>query len=184
MQCLPETPNRREAGSAFVIALLVLVVLSILGLSLMLVTAGENQVGANERMVNRVFYTADSGLAVAASRILVANDYSALTEELVFKDPTATSVNMSNTVRTGRVIPLLDAPCDLCQISNVGSYNEKTFRKMANHLTAEGFREVGATGVEVARKRVEAVLEMQPWETTTQAYLEDFKVAQGKLTTP
>ena len=56
-----------EAGSAYVITLLALVVLTILALSLALVTQTEVQVGANEKTVNRTFYAADSGLGIAVA---------------------------------------------------------------------------------------------------------------------
>jgi Tfp pilus assembly protein PilX len=60
-----------EAGSAYVITLLALVVLTILALSLALVTQTEVQVGANEKTVNRTFYAADSGLSIWVAELMV-----------------------------------------------------------------------------------------------------------------
>src|SRR6185503_10975606 len=62
----PHTAVRRragEAGSAYIIALLALVVLSILGLGLALITQTEMQVGAGEMTYQRLLYSADSGTA-------------------------------------------------------------------------------------------------------------------------
>jgi Tfp pilus assembly protein PilX len=52
--------RRREAGSAYVVALLVLVVLSVVGIALTLITQTEVQIGSNEASQNRSFYSADS----------------------------------------------------------------------------------------------------------------------------
>lgn len=57
-----------ETGSAYLIVLLVLVVLSIVGLSLVLVTQIESEIGTNERIIHRTFYSADSGVAAAVAR--------------------------------------------------------------------------------------------------------------------
>jgi Tfp pilus assembly protein PilX len=65
------THRSNQAGSAYVITLLALVVLTILALSLALVTQTEVQVGANEKTVNRTFYAADSGLNIWLAELLV-----------------------------------------------------------------------------------------------------------------
>jgi len=57
-----------EAGSAYLIVLLVLVVLTIVGLSLVLVTQVESEIGSTERIIHRTFYSADSGIAAAVAR--------------------------------------------------------------------------------------------------------------------
>jgi Tfp pilus assembly protein PilX len=72
----PEVRVRRgERGSAYLITLMALVVLTILGLSLVLVTQTEVQVGANERTVNRTFYAADSGFHIITAEALANNTY-------------------------------------------------------------------------------------------------------------
>ena len=56
------SPRPSETGSAYIVTLLALVVLTILALALAMVTQTEVQVGANEKTINRTFYAADSGL--------------------------------------------------------------------------------------------------------------------------
>ncbi|MBV8202862.1 MAG: hypothetical protein JOZ15_19775, partial [Acidobacteria bacterium] len=58
---------RGERGSAFIVALLVLVVLTIAGLALTLMTQTEMRIGANEREANRTFYASDSGIQVSTA---------------------------------------------------------------------------------------------------------------------
>jgi hypothetical protein len=65
--------SRREAGSAYIMALLVLVVLSVMGLALALVSQTELQIGANELTVHRVLYGADSGIDQNLARYLTSN---------------------------------------------------------------------------------------------------------------
>lgn len=65
----PRRPRgRSEEGSAYLITLLVLVVLTIVGLSLIVVTRIESEIGDTERMIHRTFYSADSGIAAAVAR--------------------------------------------------------------------------------------------------------------------
>jgi hypothetical protein len=64
------TDLRREAGSAYIVTLLALVVLTILALALTLVTQGEVQIGGAEKTVNRLFYSTDSALSLAAPKII------------------------------------------------------------------------------------------------------------------
>src|SRR5262249_14397393 len=71
--------RRGEAGSAYMIVIGALAVLSTIGLALIAVTQTEFQIGGSERVNNRVFYAADSGIAVATARALVSGDYTATT---------------------------------------------------------------------------------------------------------
>ena len=50
-----------QSGSAYLAALLAMVVLSIIGLSLAFITQNEMLIGANQRTVTRVLYDADAG---------------------------------------------------------------------------------------------------------------------------
>jgi hypothetical protein len=68
-----KSPDRNrvyESGSAYIVALMALLVLTIGGLSVALLSQTEMQVGANERLAERAFYAAESGLNVATSYIL------------------------------------------------------------------------------------------------------------------
>jgi type II secretory pathway component PulK len=57
-----------QRGSAYLVVLLALVVLTIIGLSLVMVTQTEVQLGSNERTINRTFYAAESGIKFAIAR--------------------------------------------------------------------------------------------------------------------
>ena len=56
-----------ENGSAYLFALLVLLVLTVIGLSLAIITQSEVQIGAAERTGVRVFYDSDAAVRVQVS---------------------------------------------------------------------------------------------------------------------
>lgn len=63
-------PRSGERGSAYIVALMALLVLTLGGLSVALITQTEMQVGVNERLQVRDFYAAESGLAIATGDVL------------------------------------------------------------------------------------------------------------------
>ncbi len=62
---------RRQQGSVFVVALLMLVLLTIIGLSLALVTETEMLLGGNERIVTETFYASEAGVNVVLGQSTV-----------------------------------------------------------------------------------------------------------------
>jgi hypothetical protein len=66
-------PSSGQAGSAYIVTLLALVILTILVLTLTLVTQSEVAIGGTEKTTNRAFYAADSGLGFGPPKI-VAGD--------------------------------------------------------------------------------------------------------------
>lgn len=71
--------RRREQGSAFVISILVLFVLSVLGMALMLTTTTEKDIAINYRWGEQAFFNADAALEygknLLASQALVNGDF-------------------------------------------------------------------------------------------------------------
>ncbi len=73
---------RKEEGSAFIISILVLFVLSVLGLALMLTTSTEKDIAINYRWGEQAFFNADAALEygknVLASSALANTDFSGI----------------------------------------------------------------------------------------------------------
>ena len=69
----------KEQGSVFVVALLALVLLTVIGLSLALVTETEMLLGTNERVIMETFYAAETGVSV-----ILAQSISGSTDEQCF----------------------------------------------------------------------------------------------------
>jgi Tfp pilus assembly protein PilX len=170
MRAIERQRPTNERGSAYVVTLLALVVLTILALSLTLVTQSEMQIGVNERIIQRVFYAADSGIAATTARSLVTNDFSART--LVLEEPeTNQLLNFRNTAEITPLVPILDAPCNLCEINNAGTYSDKAYRKISHAVTVNAARLGGADDTQTASKTISAMIDLQPWKDPPQAYL-------------
>lgn len=63
-----------EHGSAFLLALIIIVLLTILGVSIVLVTETENVLGHTEKTVDRQFYAAESGIWAQLVALVVAGE--------------------------------------------------------------------------------------------------------------
>ena len=74
--------TKDNEGSAFVISILLLFVLSVLGLALMLTTTTEKEIAINYRWGEQAFFNADAALEygknVLAAYALVSSDFSAI----------------------------------------------------------------------------------------------------------
>lgn len=106
--------NRRQRGSAYLLALLVLVVLSLIGLSLALVTQTEQQIGATEKEAERAFYAADSGIAISTAFAL---NYDRSARRLQLNRATLGSFVVADRVQMSPFAQISYGPCNFCQIN-------------------------------------------------------------------
>lgn len=169
--------NGREEGSAYIITLMVMFALTVIGLGLSLVSQTEMIVASQERSIQRNFYAADSGLSAALANVLAQGEYREQTIRFVdtVQMQGSNVMDMNDQIETTPFVPILDAPCNLCQINQDNDYFE------INHaVTAQATRtasDVGAGGgaadVPLARKEVTVMLEMQPWGKTGNQYAVD-----------
>lgn len=112
--------NRGERGSAYLATLLVMIVLTVLGLSLMLVTQIESEIGATERTIHRTFYSADSGVAAA-----VAHKMSGGSGPFQFgmNGDVAGSLRRGDQVDVGNLFPVRIGFCNLCSANSGGEFH-------------------------------------------------------------
>lgn len=159
--------RRREAGSAYIVTLMALVVLTILGLALALITQTEVAVGANEKTVNRTFYAADSGLGIAAAEALASGRYQAST--VLLNKNTVGGANVADRVRISPLAPILTVRCDWCPANDDGV---PKFWKVHHAVTATADR-IAWTGAGappadatlLGQKTLSVMFEFQPWPT-------------------
>lgn len=156
--------TRGEEGSVYVLTLMVLVLLGTLAFSLIAVSQNEVILGGHDLTTQRVLYSAESGLHLAAARALVNNDRSS--ETFIFDDTPETSMlKQLNEVELTAFVPLRDTPCNLCEINGAGSYNEKAFRAI-NHVVNSNAIRRGPGGQILGQKRLSVMLEFQPWKSS------------------
>ena len=175
----PPSPSLRPArhrqdGGAYAMALMALLVLTLLSLTLVGFTQTELVLGANQRVKERVFYAAESGIAIASARALVANDRSSNT--ILFDDTpqapegvTSPRVPQLHRIEISPFYPILDVPCNFCEINGAGTYREASFRKV-NHAVTVRASQVGTGGEVLAQATLSTMIEFQPWMVTNDAF--------------
>lgn len=170
---------RHQQGSAYVVALIVLFVLTLLGLSLTLITQTEVQIGANERTMTRVFYGADTGISTAVARALVSSDHTP--QDLYLSDSgeaLQTRILAGNfqgadpltRIQVTPFHPIAMSPCNLCEINNAGSYGSgRAFQKINHAVTSRAQRYlIGSPGnlddrEPVGEDMITTMVVFQPW---------------------
>ena len=164
----PPAALRRQRGSAYIITLLALVVLTILGLSLSVITQSELVIGANERVEKRTFYAADSGIAHALARALVNGDYEAA--DLTLPDPGSKLPGVNMVISMSPLFPVGYPPCNLCEINNRGNYaSDRSYSAVDFAVTSQAVRRRGALSGALAQKSVSSMLQVQPVQLSTDA---------------
>jgi hypothetical protein len=155
-----------QEGSAYIVVLLVMFVLTSLGLALTFVTQNEIVIGSQERTIQRAFYAADSGVSLSISDAL-RGDFDP--KEIEVENPTGLfGSDLIDRIETSRFTPILDQPCNLCQINQGNEFYE------INHaISARGLRiaqgEDEDSNVPVARRDVTVMVELQPVRRSPQA---------------
>ncbi len=167
---LDTTPDHRmgEEGSAYLAALIVLVLLTIIGLSLSLITQTEMQIGSNERLIERAFYAADSGISLATAETLVTRRPA---WSQIHTLPDLANVLLQHKLDVSPFYPIGSSPCNLCDVNNSGQYGEVNYYRVNHAVTSTAIRGVTGTTVSLAEKSITAMVEFQPWELPPEAVL-------------
>jgi Tfp pilus assembly protein PilX len=159
--------RRGEAGSAYILTLMALVILTVLGLALALMTQTEVQLGANEKTIHRTFYAADSGLGIAAAQALASGRYSPTT--VILNRTRVGDANVADRVRISTLAPILTVRCDWCPANDDGV---PKFWKVHHAATATAERIAWAgsgappdDATLLGTKTLSVMFEFQPWPT-------------------
>lgn len=162
LQGIRRAARRGERGSAYIIALLVLLALTVIGLSLALTTGSEIDIGANERTANRVFYAADAGIGEATTHLIFSNDNQPRTYTLLDPlDPLKATTGVRVEVTPFHAIN--DAPSNLSEINQGSEFLKITYA--VNALATRFAR--GSTDVVLAQKRLGVMLDIDPQQPST-----------------
>jgi hypothetical protein len=165
----PRPAPRGEAGSAYMIVISSLAVLCLIGLTLIAVTQNEVAIGSSERNTNRVFYAADSGFAVATARALVSGAYTPVTITVPDAVP-GSPVQSANQIALTPFYPI-----NLCEINDAGEYSDHGYRKINHAITVTATRQAplglpSGPLTTLAQKSITAMVEIQPWKSSADAY--------------
>jgi hypothetical protein len=165
----PLSHRASEAGSAYLVAILALVVLTIVGLALALITQTEMQIGSNERSVERAFYAADSGIALATAKTLVTRR-PAWAELYKLQEPTGTGVPLEHLVEVSPFHPINYGFSNLTSINGEAETGSKVFYRVVHAVTSTAVRRFPGSEVPLAERQVTAMISFDPWEESVSAF--------------
>jgi hypothetical protein len=178
-QPLPLLRERRaESGSAYIVALLVLVVLTVLGLALALITQTEMQTGATEVTLQRAFYAADSGVSRSMARTFTHFDCTPiLGTDFKVADQDLTALTLTSGLReevaVTAALPLINPPCPLCSVNNAGGSEEKgkqDYYEIHHVESSQATRLKGTDTQPLARRDIGVFFALQPWPKVKDCY--------------
>lgn len=148
-----------EEGSAYLATLLILVVLTILGLSLAVITQTEVLIGGSEKQATRQIFAAGSGLQLAATYEIVNRDSAAhqmnigiRTEDILGQDTV-----LADDVCTSPYVQIHVGVCNLCTMNQDTEYVAAQYG-----VTAVSLRR--GDGALAARKELGSVIAFEPFQ--------------------
>jgi len=175
----PQTPHpgrriarRRERGSAYLIVLFLLVLITVFGLSLSVITQTESQIGASERVATRNFFAVESGIAIAVARKQVTNLEAGRVFDTLDAHTSSSGVQVANRITLSPLVTVSEAPCNLCSINDRQGDEYKQI-EYAQNITAERIARQGSSSASViALKQTSVVLGRQPTTSSIGALLD------------
>lgn len=160
-------PRRAQRGSAYLLTLMAIVVLTIAGLSASLITQTEQQLSANERTMQESFYAADSGMAVATAKGLWRNDTAPVTF-LMNRRQRAGNLWVASRVTVSELAQISEpVPCNLCEINQGSGFYaiNHAVTTFAERLTWHGDAAPPSDAPVMGRRKLGKMIELQPWQS-------------------
>ena len=152
-----------ERGSAYLFVLLGLLVLTIIGLSLVVVTQTEAQIGGAEKSATRILFGADSGLHAQVGLHFIKKE--PLEGQFTLDDQTldfgSTTASTPMVVDVSPFYPIYAGPCALCSV-NEGSDQRYYANNYVVNAAARRFGPEGCTGTPLASKLLSSMYLIQP----------------------
>jgi hypothetical protein len=163
--------RRGERGSAFIVALMVLLVLTVAGLALTLMTQTEVRIGANEREANRTFYASDSGIHVSSARTLwtgTNNQTLTILVNTTQQDTGASSAPPLTFADQIVVTPLYPVYSGLVFETNINQNQPNPYAAVTHVVNSSSLRAGKLVSSStytrnMAQKLVGSMIELQPW---------------------
>lgn len=153
-----DAPARgRESGSAYLATLLLLVLLTIVGLSLAVITQTEVLIGSSEKQAVRQLFASSSGVQQSVVYQIVSRSGASHRMRMGQRseDLLGQSTVIADDICTTTFFPISQNRCDLC-MGNEDEYVAQSFAVTAVALR----RGDAALG---ARKTIGAVTTLEPW---------------------
>lgn len=156
--------RRSESGSAYLATMLVLVVLTLLGLSLAVITQTEVLIGGSEKQAVRQIFAASSGVQAAAAYELVSRDSASHRMHIGQRseDVLGQTTVIADDICTTPFLQLAKTNCNLCKV------NEGDYFAVGYGITSVALRRGDADLG--ARKTVASMVTFEPWQANPTNY--------------
>ena len=118
---------RNQRGIALIVALMILLVLTLIGISAITTTTFENRISGNERAGNNAFYAAEAGIEVGLNRLPVVSSFSGTVGDANYQSGTLSDITPKSLAYLGKtIIPegqsIETNEAELYQINATGTY--------------------------------------------------------------
>lgn len=156
----PSTAGSSERGSAYLFVLLALLVLTAIGLSLVVITQTEVQIGGAEKSAARVLFTADSGLRM---QFALSRFGGTRPREFRLAETALGAGTLSEPVEVSAFYPTYSGPCALCSVN----WGEERYWAV-NYVTngqGQRFATIDGSVTPQAIKRLSMMFFIQPERT-------------------
>jgi Tfp pilus assembly protein PilX len=154
-------PRHGEEGSAYLVVLMLLVVLTIIGLSLSVITQTEVIIGGSEKQSTRQLFSAGSAVQMAAVYEIVASDSAQHKMTLATRQESffGQSVTIGDRLCTTPFVQVAVGTCNLCMMNQDSGYKAAQYG-----VTATALRH--GDDKLAAKRTVGAILALEPWEAS------------------
>ena len=121
-------PAREQQGVAYLMAILLLFLFTMLALSLNLAMQSELMSAAHPRLVARMLYAAESGVGVAVARALASGETGPVVLRRLHRESEEGGLVMvEERLELGSVVALGATPCDYCSVEARDAWSEHTW---------------------------------------------------------
>jgi hypothetical protein len=177
------TSRRGQSGNAYIVTVMVMIIVTLLGLSLGAVTQTEMLIGSRERNNQRVFFLAESGLNIAVSRFMVTTEQDAA--RLEWDLPPAydlsgeggfAGISMKGVSRLAPVPVVWSNYCQLCCAGSL-EYTTDCDPEARRYVFTVRSSMRSASGQILAERRVSSLLDIMPWDSQDKLLSIDSQVA-------
>ena len=123
-----EQAARAQEGVAYLMAILLLFLFTMLALSLNLAMQSELLSAAHPRLVARMLYAAESGVGAAVARALASGETGPVVLRRLHRESEEGAlVLVEERLEIGGVVALGAAPCDYCSVETRDAWSEQTW---------------------------------------------------------
>jgi hypothetical protein len=155
-----KTLFRNENGSAFIIALMVLVLLSFVGISLTIITETEMQLGNSEKLIDRTGFAAETGFAALFAQLALT--YNVCPEYVAIPNKKVGEVQLGFAVDTGNLFPVVRAKAPYSSANEGDQSMYSYFFVASSRARRVAWAEDEASPFEVSSPRPECRRELKP----------------------